>query len=341
MPELRKDPILSRWVIIATERAKRPSDLAVKEEEYKKGVTCPFDEGNEKLTPPEICAVRDAGLQVDSPGWKVRVVPNLYPALANHVPPSPVSPDGESPSPLMGEGIFHSMPGHGVHEVIVEGTRHEEQLADLSIDQIFQVIKTWKERILHHKKNPDIKYVQIFKNHGKRGGASLEHTHSQLVGMPFVPLLIEQELTGALDYRNKHDRCVYCDLLSQELKEGKRVIDENAETVMFNPFASRYPFETWLLPKKHESNFEEQTDEQLKILAQSIKKLLTKMNATLSRPPFNLILHTAPFQGDYRHYHWHIEFIPLTTSIAGLERGTETYINVVAPETAAEALQTS
>ncbi|MBF0106208.1 MAG: DUF4921 family protein [Deltaproteobacteria bacterium] len=328
MTEFRKDTIINRWVIIAAERARRPSDLAEQTTEYAKGGFCPFDVGNETATPPEVFAMRNQGTLPDTPGWQVRVVNNLYPALS--VKDKPL---------ITNCGLYLSMGGYGTHEVMIEGTDHEKQFADFDDQAILRVFLTWQERIRFHKKNSAVCYIQIFKNHGKRGGASLEHTHSQLVAMPFVPGLVEQEIRGAQDYFNTNNRCVYCDLLKQVRENKVYLVAHDSHVVSFCPHASRYPFETWVIPTQHQAGFEDADQETLFKTGRNLGLVLRSLNRVLNRPSYNFVLHTNPAQSGSANYHWHIEVIPITTSIAGFERATDCIINTMAPEKAAEFLR--
>lgn len=328
MPELRKDPIIGRWVIISTERGKRPSDFArVKEE--KKGGFCPFCWGNEDKTPPEIYAIRPDNSPANSPGWTLRVVPNKYPALRI-----------EGQLNRRGEGIYDLMNGVGAHEVIIETPEHEKSLGDLEIPAIHQVFKIYRDRTLDLKKDIRLKYTMIFKNHGAEAGASLEHTHSQLISTPIIPKRVVEEMAGSEEYYNFKERCIYCDIIRQELKDDIRVVVDEEKFLAIEPFAPRFPFETWILPKEHSSHFELSSDDTLMHLAITMKAVLQKINLALQGPPYNFVLHTSPMQeGPKEAFHWHIEFMPKLTKIAGFEWGTGFYINPTSPEDAARYLK--
>ncbi len=329
MPELRKDPVSGRWVIIATERARRPRDFKTDPQPVRAGY-CPFCEGCEDSPPPEITAYRESGTAPNSPGWRVRVVPNLFPALQI---------EGELDK--RGEGIYDRMNGIGAHEVIIETPKHALSLSALSNENVEKVLWTYRDRLADLKKDKRFTYGMIFKNVGVAAGASLQHTHSPLIVTPTVPKIVTEEMKGAQDFYGYRGRCIFCDMVEQELSTGTRVVLEGERFVAFAPFASRFPFETWLLPKRHASHFENLQKLGIVELAVDLKTILAQLEKALDYPPYNYIIHTAPFDvGDLAHYHWHIEIIPRLTRIAGFEWGTGFYINPVAPEDAAEYQRT-
>ena len=328
MPELRKDPIVGRWVIISTDRAKRPADF-VREPVTKKGGFCPFCAGNENKTPSEVLAYRPNGSGRDGLGWTVRVVPNKFPALGI-----------EGSLTRQAEGMFDKMNGIGAHEVIIETPEHGPTLADLSEKRIEDVLWAYRDRILDLKKDKRFKYILIFKNHGTAAGATLEHSHGQLIALPIVPKHVREEMEGAKEYYVYKERCVFCDIVRQETEAGIRVVGENENFLTLAPYAPRFPFETWILPKRHESAFENSSSQVYESLAKSLKSLLTKADQVLDSPSYNLVIHTAPVQEPaLDHYHWHIEFMPRLTKTAGFEWGTGFYQNPTPPEEAAKYLR--
>ena len=328
MPELRKDPVIGRWVIIATERSKRPDDFVSLDEKTPQAKLCPFCPGNEDKTPPEIMAYRKPGTLPDKPGWNLRVVSNKFPALRI-----------EGKLNRQGQGMFDKMNGIGAHEVIIETPDHEKTLADLEQKQIEDILWAYRDRILDLKKDPRFKYVLIFKNQGRAAGASLIHSHSQLIATPIVPKRVMEELTGASEYYEYKERCVFCDIVAQELRDRIRIIGENEDFVAIAPFASRFPFEMWIIPKIHEAHFEEAHKHEYSQLAVILKEILGRLKKTLKCPPYNYIVHTAPFKDDYsQEYHWHIEIMPKLTQVAGFEWGTGFYINPMPPEQAVKYL---
>ena len=330
MTDLRKDPVTGRWVIISTLRQKRPSDFQVEPVTTRPDDLCPFCEGHESKTPPEILAYRN-GSQPNSDGWDVRVVPNKFPALRV-----------EGNLDREGEGLFDRMNGIGAHEVIIETPTHGETLTTMSEAAIEKVFWAWRDRVFDLKRDVRLRHIVIFKNHGGAAGASLEHSHSQLIALPIVPREMKEELYGSKRHFQIKERCVFCDIVRQETRSGLRIIAESADFVAIAPYAPRFPFETWFLPKRHRARFEEATQSEFASLARILKDILLRMNKTLLTPAYNLIVHSAPLQdepgaGDF--YHWHVEVMPKLTRVAGFEWGTGFYINPTGPEEAAEVLR--
>jgi len=346
MPELRRDPILGRWNIIAAERAARPSDLK-HEPTHALGGFCPFDAGNEDKTPPEVLAYRDDGTEPNTPGWRVRVVSNKFPALRI-----------EGDLGKQGVGLYDTMRGVGAHEVVIETPEHVVSPTALTPEHFAEVILAYRDRLHDLMGDPRFKFGIVFKNVGAAAGASLEHSHSQLIVTPIVPNVISRELRGALEYYNFRGRCLFCDIARQERQEGVRVVIDDPDFLVFEPFASRFPFETWIIPTRHSSQFERITPHEIRRLADVLLGALRRLESALEAPPYNYIVHSAPFHvhdaevfrgvlgpppveagGGLEHYHWHIEIIPRLTRIAGFEWGTGLYINPVPPETSAEYLR--
>ena len=328
MPELRKDPITGRWVIIATDRGKRPSDF-VKETVQIKGGFCPFCYGNEDKTPPEILCYRSDGGGRNSPGWNLRVVSNKFPALGI-----------EGNLNRQGEGLFDKMNGIGAHEVIIETPDHQATLATISEQAVEDVFWAFRDRMLDLKKDRRLRYILIFKNHGEAAGASIEHSHSQLIALPIVPKLVREEIDGSKAHFSFKERCVYCDIIRQELDSGSRVIDENQDFVIIAPYAPRFPFETWILPKTHDACFENAQKREYQNLSKILRTILLKVDRVLDYPAYNLVIHTSPIVETINDfYHWHIELMPKLSKIAGFEWGTGFYINPVPPEDSAKFLR--
>jgi UDPglucose--hexose-1-phosphate uridylyltransferase len=324
MPELRKDPIHGMWVIISTERSRRPSDF-VPEERRLIGGFCPLCEGNEERTPPEIISFRDNGTLPNSPGWSLRVVPNKFPALRI-----------EGDLSREGEGVYDKMNGIGAHEVVIETPQHSETLISLPLKSVENVLWAYRERIIDLRRDQRLRYVLVFKNYGVAAGASLEHSHSQIIALPIVPKRVVEEIDGAKAYFRDKDRCVFCDIIRQELQQRSRVIFENRFFVSIAPFASRFPFETWILPKPHYPGFEHMEPIHYEQAAQILSETLQRMNQVLDDPPYNYVIHTTPFlELDNDYYHWHFEIMPKLTNVAGFEWGTGFYINPTPPEEAA------
>jgi UDPglucose--hexose-1-phosphate uridylyltransferase len=329
LPELRKDPITGRWVIISTDRAKRPSDFVRQSVKIKGDGFCPFCYGNECKTPPEILAYGRNGGPRNSPGWSVRVVPNKFPALGI-----------EGDLDREGEGMFDRMNGVGAHEVIIETPNHQNTPATLPVRAIEEVFWAYRDRVLDLKNDKRFRYVLIFKNHGEAAGASLEHSHSQLIALPIVPKRVLEEIEGARHYYREKERCIFCDVIHQEIETGTRVIAENDRFITLAPYAPRFPFEMWLLPKQHGSSFENNQSPVYASLARALKDNLMRMDAVLDHPSYNFVLHTSPLgEESNEHYHWHFEIMPKLTKVAGFEWGTGFYICPTPPEEAAHFLR--
>jgi len=343
MRELRFDPIRNRWVIISSERARRPSDYTIAgvgaHTDGKSLAACPFCEGSEEKTPLEIFAIRSHGTKPNSPGWRVRVVPNKFPALQI-----------EDDAIRYGTGIFDVVSGAGAHEVIIETPDHNKELGDLDTDWIKDVLFAYRQRIRDLFGDHRLRYVLIFKNHRSEAGASLTHTHSQLIATPMVPPVVKQELTACRENYRAKERCLICDLIKQEIDFGARIIYETRDYIIWSPFASSFPFETWILPKHHLHDYSMLGDNDLRELAPVLKLLLNSIKRLLNDPPYNFVLHTSPPRfkrpGQPQHwdsiesdFHWHIELIPRLTTIAGFEWGAGFFINPTPPEAAADYMR--
>ena len=336
MPELRKDPVIGRWVIIATERGKRPSDYAVPVSEPIDPAKNPFAEGNEALTPPEIFAFRDPRSKPNSPGWQVRVVANKFPALRV-----------EGDLDKEGQGMYDKMNGVGAHEVIIETPNPNLPLEQQPVEGVARVLEAYKIRMQDLLHDPRLRYILVFKNHGRQAGASLAHPHSQLIATPITPKRVKEKLTGAMQYYAYKDRCVFEDILRQEIREGTRLVYENTGFVAFCPFASRFPFEITILPRRQAAYYNDIHPDELLLLADALRVALQKLSKALGQPQYNFIIHTGPAR--YPHpgywttidhdYRWHIEILPRLTQIAGFESGTGFYINPTPPEEAAKYLR--
>jgi UDPglucose--hexose-1-phosphate uridylyltransferase len=330
MPELRRDPVLGRWIIISKERRKRPTDFLVEVAQVSGGF-CPLCPGNESFTPPEVYAFRYKGSSSNSPNWQVRVVPNKYPALVI-----------EGDLAKEGVGLYDRMNGIGAHEVIVESPNHDESFADFPPEQMALVFKAYQERIIDLAKDPRFKYVMVFKNHGRAAGASLEHSHSQLIALPILPRMIVSELAGSQSHYKYKERCVFCDIIRQEIQQKERVVCQNERFITITPFAPRTPFEMWILPKRHSSAYFSQSEADILALAEIFSESLRRLGRCIANVPYNFVLHSEPLRsGGLEYYHWHFEIVPKLTSIAGFEWGTGFYINPLPPEEAAKYLRES
>jgi len=330
MPELRRDPVIGRWVIISSDRGKRPGAGGYSSaEDNPHGGACPFCPGSEDKTPPEILAYSPPGRGKNTPGWWVRVIPNKFPAL-----------EIEGDLNRTGEGMYDKMNGMGAHEVIIETPQHDLPFHEMETNRVQDVFWSFRDRILDLKRDSRLEYILIFKNHGSAAGASLSHPHSQLIAMPMVPARVNQQTSGSKRYFDYKERCVYCDILRQEKTSGVRVVANNEDFIAFAPFASRFPFELWVVPFQHSSDFYKIEKNQVANLAAIMKLVIGKQFFVLDNPPYNVILHTAPLKTENMpHYHWHIEIIPKLTKLAGFEQGTGFYINPTPPEDAAQYLR--
>jgi len=336
MPELRKDPLVGRWVIVATERTRRPNDFSDHQNYASEPPINPFAAGNEHLTPPEIFAIREPGSSPNGPGWKVRVVPNKFPVLRV-----------EGALEKEGEGIYDHMSGIGAHEVVIETPRHDCQLEEQPLDGIASVMETYRSRIADLLKDTRLRYILVFKNFGREAGATMSHPHSQIIATPVTPTAVKQKLNGAQAYFERKERSIFSDILKQELKEARRVVYQNAAFVCFCPYASRFPFELCIMPRRQSPDFFRIESNEILQLADALKVSLLKLRRGLNQPQYNYLIHTAPARfskKDYwttidQDYRWHIEVTPRLTQIAGFEVGTGFYVNPVPPEDAAQFLK--
>jgi UDPglucose--hexose-1-phosphate uridylyltransferase len=328
-PQLRKDPIIDRWVLIAPERAARPTELE-ESGHLAHHASCPFCEGHETETPPEVLAQRQIGSTPNGPGWRVRVVPNLFPAVKK-----------VSGTFCAAEKVPDTfLTAHGVHEVVVECPHHETSLATFSSEQVRDVFAAYRDRLAALRSDPQLAYVQIFKNHGAAAGASVEHAHAQILGTGFVPSEIQAEVDGAAAYHSKNGRCVFCDLVERELAAGERVVLAGEHIVAVTAWAGRFPYETWLLPRRHSAHYDRLTDAELGELADEMRTILQRLGNAASDAAYNFILHTAPMAAD-ESFHWHWEILPRMTGIAGYELATGCYLNPLPPEEAARRLKST
>jgi len=331
MPELRKDPVVGRWVIISTERSRRPGHFSPEPGNDQQSFS-PFVSGREDMTPPEVFAVRTNGGPRNSPGWSVRVVPNKFPAL-----------EVEGSLDRRGEGLYDKMNGVGAHEVVIETPDADAQFADLPAEQIRHVLVAWRERMRDLKNDSRLRYALVFKNHGAGAGATIHHSHSQIIATPIIPRMVQEELDGSRRYFELKERCVFSDIIDQETGEGqgRRLVANSPRYIALAPFAPRFPFETWILPLARRAAFHTIDDDgELLELAGILKDTLGRLNAALDAPPYNLVLHTAPLADqDLPYYHWHMEIMPKLTRVAGFEIGSGFYINPTPPEDAAQYLR--
>jgi UDPglucose--hexose-1-phosphate uridylyltransferase len=331
--EIRKDYLLNRWVIIASERAKRPTDFPARPREEIAPTACPFCPGHEDMTPPAVLLYLPANggirKEKDADGgrpqdWLIRGFPNLYPALSSREAVS-----------LPGNELHERRDGVGTHEVLVESPRHNEHLGLGRLEQTHLVVQAYLDR-LHALSR--WQYVCIFRNHRKAAGASLSHAHSQIIATPMVPTLIADELNACVTHLKESDGCMYCRIIEAE-RHGPRFIYENPTFIALAPWASVYPFEFWLLPKRHHPTPLQLREQEKKDCAQALNDCLSSLATILNDPPYSLGFHLSPSRGQHEYYHWHLEVYPKLTIQAGFENNTGMFINVTPPELAAESLR--
>ena len=336
MPEIRKDAVLNRWVIFSPERSRRPLHYEWNMVETVRPEENPFLPGNESYTPSEVFALRDPQTQPNQPGWKVRVVPNRFPALRV---------EGELGREAV--GFYDRMNGVGAHEVIIETPDPAMALELQPLAGIADVLTAWRARFLDLSRDSRFRYLMLFKNVGPWAGASIPHPHSQLVGMPLTPALVKSKLETAKRYFEVKDRNIFEDIIQHERKAGERMVYENAGFTAFCPFASRFPFEICLMPRRQSPDFAMLSDHDLILLADALKRVLMAYRIGLSEPSYNLVLCTAPIRWPRRNYwdtldqdfRWHIELLPRLNGIAGFELSTGYHINTTLPEEAAKFLR--
>ncbi len=336
--EYRFDILQRRWVIIASERGKRPSDFHVPRDPEPGGF-CPFCPGHEDRTPPEITSIRAGGRQRGGAGWKIRVVPNKFPALRVEG-----QPEREA------DGFYDRILGVGAHEVVIETPQHESPIADRDLDEIFLLFRVYRERVRDLMNDTRLKYVLVFKNYGMTAGASLGHPHSQIMATTVTPKTIATELRACREHHQVKERCLICDIIKKEVADRERIIAIDDRFVAFCPYASRFPFEAFIAPRHHQHDFTHASDSDLRDLAATIRDVLSRLKAALDDPPYNFVLHTTPNTKVVPHrahywdtlefdFHWHIELLPRLTRVAGFEWGTGFYINPTPPEDAAKFLR--
>ena len=312
MNELRKDYILDRWVIISTERKKRPNDFIEGGGKVKEGI-CYFCPGNEHLTPPEISRVEENG------EWIIRCFPNKFPAVSLE--------QGEKQ-----ENFLKKYPAYGEHEIVVETNKHGEELEDLGVEHLVKVLDTYGERIDEMMGKEGVKYAVLFRNEGSFAGASFIHTHTQIISLPIIPPIVKEKIDAQAEYLKSNGTCPYCDIWKKEMK-SERKITEDDNIAAFAPYASRFPFEVWIMPKRHVGKISSLSKDEKHSFAVMFKKIMTKLDSMLNNPPYNLLFYVAP-EGDDLHFH--IEICPRLAKWAGFEFGSGIVINTMSPEDAAE-----
>lgn len=336
--ELRKDYLLDRWVVIATERGRRPTDFAKQERQQAKTGVCPMCLGNEHMTPPAVLVYLKSSKGIKKTkdkddlrheNWLIRVIPNLFPAFS---PPE----DKMSQKQLMKDSYLGMAVGH--HEVLVESPNHDEHPANARITQLVHVVNGYIDRLLELSAKPYVQYVSIFRNHGLEAGASLSHAHSQIIATPFVPRIVKEEIDASREFWKQNKKCVFCDIIEKE-RAGPRSILENSKFVVFSPFASVNPMEFWIFPKEHETSLLDMSQVEVKAFAETLKSCLSGLKVLVNDPPYNFGFHLAINNEASDYYHWHLEVYPRLAIWAGFEKSTGVYINTMTPETTAESLR--
>ncbi len=330
--QFRQDPVTDEWIIVAPERALKAEQFVNIEKRPKLPAhdpNCVFCTGNEYRTPPEVFAIREEGTLPDTPGWLLRVIPNKFPA---------VTPEGSTNRRV--DRIYRSMDGLGHHEVVDETPMHDFTLGTMPIQTVERIIRVYRERYMELMKDNRIAMVIIFRNQGEKAGASQPHPHSQIIAIPIVPLWVRNRTDRARYYYDENGKCIFCKILFEELMESERVVIDESSFLVFEPYASKGPFETWILPKRHSASFGSITDEEVAELSGVVSRLMKKFHEGLGDPDYNLIIHSAPKEDAYApYYHWYIELRPHLTTPAGFEMGSGIYINIALPEKTAAILR--
>ncbi len=334
MHELRKDPLMNRWVAVMSD-SMAPGEYHLTEDGTKESecILCP---GREKETPPEITAIRGNGSLPNEPGWLARVIPSFKPIL-----------NVEGDLGRRGVGMYDRMNSIGANEIIIETPEHNKASVDIGFEQMIRVVSLYKERINDLEKDSRLRYILIYKNSGRAAGALYSHPHSQIIAMPIIPRRIKEELDGAKQYYSYKERCIFCDIIREELRYGQRVIFETKKFIAFCPYAQISSFEFRIIPKRHSCAFQEINSEEIEDLALMLSAMMKKLGTILKNPPYNYIIHTAPNMIPRRNhwhtlgedFHWHIEVMPRLTRVSGFEWGSGFYVVTTSPEDAAKYLR--
>lgn len=328
MSELRQDPITGRWVIIAPARAARPGNFGASLKQTD-GEACPFCSGNEAMTPPEVWAQREAPTEPDRPGWRLRIVPNKYPALTTI-----------GKIPRKSDDFYRSTEAVGIHEVIIESPEHVTHLTALPTAHLIDILRAYRTRLRRLRQDARWRCLLVYKNQGERAGATLEHVHSQLTALTLIPTEIMSEIDGARRYFAIQGRCIYCDIVRREMEAGERLVTETERFVALCPFAPRFGYETWLLPKRHATDFADSSDEDIAGLGEILRDFTVRLDRLSTNPPFNYVIHSLGRDMDTgSHTHWHMKILPQLTRAAGFEWGSGVHMNSVSPEEGARLLR--
>lgn len=324
-PGLRKDPVTQRWVVVSPDRADLPSPELPPRPPGLPPEACPFCPGNEAQTGPEIHVERAAGTWPNASGWSVRVVADRYPIFRI-----------EGGLEKSAEGMYDSMNAVGAHEILVETPDHRPHWADFEAVQLERVLRASQQRSLDLRNDGRFRHVVWVKNHGLPGSV-FQHPHSHIMASAFVPRAIEEELKGFRDYARWKERCVLCDIVKQEQRDGRRILAREETVLAFAPFASCFPYEFWIVPVAHAHDYGAAAPAVLRDMSRLLQRTMRGVYRVLRDPPFTLVLHSCPL-GEFAQdeYHWHVEVVPQPPHLLGPERGTGILINPVPPEVAAE-----
>jgi UDPglucose--hexose-1-phosphate uridylyltransferase len=336
--ELRKDYLLNRWVVIATERSRRPTDFAKQKTEQTENRVCPLCVGNEHMTPPAVMLYLKHNKEIEKSidhkdirpqNWLIRVIPNLYPAFT---PPKELTDQVQ----ITKNESYRYAFGH--HEVLIESPNHDEHPADAKLPQLELLINAYIDRFRELTTKPYVHYVSIFRNYGKEAGASLSHAHSQMIATPLIPIIPAEEIAASKKFFKHHQKCVFCDIIEKETKSPRLVL-HNAHFVVFAPYASVHPLEFWIIPKKHASNILDLSEIEVEAFAKTLKTSLQALKKLVNDPPYNYGFHMSINRDAEKYYHWHVEVYPRLSIWAGFEKNTGMYINTIRPETSAAELK--
>ncbi|MCD4689159.1 MAG: galactose-1-phosphate uridylyltransferase [Desulfuromonadaceae bacterium] len=338
MSEMRWDPMQNIWVAVADRRGRGPQDFFMERQKLTT-TACPFCYGQESKTPAEIFALRPDGSPPNQPGWRVRVVPNKYPMLGI-----------EGDLAHRGEGLYDAMNGIGAHEVIIETPDHERSTADLSATELTDVLHAVQTRLIDLRRDHRFRYILPFKSHGLEAGATIPHSYTQILALPIIPPEVRTSLKASKNYFALKDRCLLCDILAQEIADGRRIVRNDGEFLAFAPYAARRPFEIMIAPQQHGHDFAQLDHGGLTRLAETLGDLLRRQRQVLRDPAYNFVLYSAPpphrrpgkphfWTSLVYDYHWHIELAPRLARPIGLEWGSGFYCNPTAPEEAAAFLR--
>ena len=323
MSVLRKDPFGPAWVLILPERGLERSDFGRVE---RGDDPSPFAPGGEGLLPPEIQALRPSASSANGPEWRARVIP------------APGSAFGAQGGDEHGTGVFRWRHASGREELVIEHPDPAMRMAAMSLDHLTDVLRLYRDRVAHHSRAPDVQHVQVTRTTGRAAGALIDHPHGRVLAVPVPNRWVEEERAAARAHHEATGRCLFCDVLAADLEERERVVSSNAAFVAVEPYAAKVPFETWIVPRSHQSAFAGVAANELPLLAEMLRSLMRAIDDALDTPPINMILHTLPTEGDGA-YHWHLEVLPRLTRQSGLDWATGTYVNPTPPEDAARFLR--